>query len=53
MKLAVEGSNVIINYSRRRSAAELALMGIRIDGIATAAVETEALKLHTADKDLP
>ena len=29
------------------------LMGILIDGAANAAVGTEALKLHTADKDLP
>ncbi|MFQ5996861.1 MAG: enoyl-[acyl-carrier-protein] reductase FabL [Dehalococcoidales bacterium] len=50
---AVGVSKAALEALTRYLAIELAPKGICVNGIAAGAVETEALKLYTADKDLP
>jgi len=50
---AVGVSKAALEALTRYLAIELAPMGICVNGVAAGAVETEALKLYTADRDLP
>ena len=50
---AVGVSKAALEALTRYLAIELAPMGICVNGVAASAVETEALKLYTADQDLP
>jgi enoyl-[acyl-carrier protein] reductase III len=50
---AVGVSKAALEALTRYLAIELAPMGICVNGVAAGAVETEALKLYTADQDLP
>ena len=50
---AVGVSKAALEALTRYLAIELAPMGICVNGVAAGAVKTEALKLYTADRDLP